>query len=352
MGERTRSSPRAGSSAPPPTAKTHPGVFAELHLHLGGAILPHILYVRLQRDGHPLLKRFPTAESFERFFARKRHGLRDYLKMHALVEQIQQPADPTLYYFVTRLVRGAFLFENLAYMELRHTPFLRTDAHLPLRQRIDQMRSVVEVVAAAATAQAQYPLVVSQILCMHSLLPYEVNRAAVELAAQMPGKVCGVDLAGPDVAYRERTGEFVKLFKHARKLGLKTTAHVFETPDGMYPELLPHLDRIGHGIQIPLRRPDLLKSVGRRGQCLEVCPTTYLRTGTLKRYEDLRDVFARCHDAGVPIALCTDNGGLHGVRLPFEFENLLVRDVISFEQMQACQRDAFRHAFAWKGASL
>jgi len=33
-------------------------------------------------------------------------------------------------------------------------------------------------------------------------------------------------------------------------------AHLFETPDGMHPELLPHLDRIGHGIQIPLRRPE------------------------------------------------------------------------------------------------
>jgi hypothetical protein len=39
---------------------------------------------------------------------------------------------------------------------------------------------------------------------------------------------------------------------------------------------------------------------------------------------------------------------LHGVRLPFEFENLLVREVISFEQMQECQANAFRYAFAWR----
>ena len=139
----------------------HPGVFAKLHLILGGAILPHILYVRLQRDGHPLLRRFPTPEAFERFFHRRRHNLRDYLKMHALVEQIQQPADPTLYYFVTRLVRGAYLFDNLAYIELRYTPYNRTDGHLPQSQRIDQLRSVAEVVAAAATAQAQVPVTVS-----------------------------------------------------------------------------------------------------------------------------------------------------------------------------------------------
>ena len=133
-----------------PRQRATPGLYAELHLHLGGAILPHILYVRLQRDGHPLLKKFDSYAKFERFFTRRRHDLRDYLKMHELVEKIQQPADPTLYYFVTRLVRGAFLFENLAYMELRHTPYNRTDAHLPPNQRIEQMRAVVEVVAAAA----------------------------------------------------------------------------------------------------------------------------------------------------------------------------------------------------------
>jgi adenosine deaminase len=51
--------------------------------------------------------------------------------------------------------------------------------------------------------------------------------------------------------------------------------------EGCYPELLPYLMRIGHGIQIPLQHPDLLREIAARGQCLEVCPTTYLKTGTL-----------------------------------------------------------------------
>jgi len=33
--------------------------------------------------------------------------------------------------------------------------------------------------------------------------------------------------------------------------------------------------------------------------------------------------------------------------LPFEYENLLTYDIINFEQLQACQDAAFRHAFAW-----
>jgi adenosine deaminase len=100
----------------------------------------------------------------------------------------------------------------------------------------------------------------------------------------------------------------------------------------------------------------LLPEVARRHQCLEVCPTTYLKTGTLKSLSQLKIVFDRCFEAGVDIAICTDNAGLHNVRLPFEYENLLTLDVIDFRQLQACQDAAFRHAFAWpysqKPASL
>jgi adenosine deaminase len=52
----------------------------------------------------------------------------------------------------------------------------------------------------------------------------------------------------------------------------------------------------------------------------------------------------------VEIAVCTDNAGMHSVRLPWEFENLLTQDVIDFHQLLACQDAAFRHAFAWPHA--
>ncbi len=68
-----------------------------------------------------------------------------------------------------------------------------------------------------------------------------MNRAIVDLAAAMPEYVCGVDLAGGDNYSAERLDEFVGLYKYARSLGLKTTGHIYETPDGCYPELLPYM---------------------------------------------------------------------------------------------------------------
>ena len=319
-------------------------LYAELHRHLGGSVVPRILWRYFQRNRSDVADRFEGYPAFEDFYTRPRNTLAEYLELHTLVESVQ--TQEALPYFVSRLIRGAYIFENLAYLELRYTPYLRTPEHLAQSDRIDKMTQIVEVVG-RASQQTEYPVVTRQILCMHSRLPYEVNRAIVDLAAQYPEFVCAIDLAGGDAQYGERLDEFVGLYAYARQLGVSTTGHVFETRDGCYPELLPYLMRIGHGIQIPLQRPDLLKSVADRGQCLEVCPTTYLQTGTLDEIRDLKPVFDRCFDAGVDIAICTDNAGLHNVRLPFEYENLLTQDVIGFEGLQACQAAAFRHAFAW-----
>jgi len=182
---------------------------------------------------------------------------------------------------------------------------------------------------------------------MHTRLSYDINKAIIDLAAEQKNQVCAIDVAGGDKLYAERIDEFVSLYQYARSRGIKTTGHLFETPYGCYPELIPYLMRIGHGIQIPLKYPELLAEVANLNQCLEICPTTYLKTGTLDDLKQLKIVFDRCFEAGVDIAICTDNAGLHNVRLPFEYENLLTQDVIDFRQLQTCQDAAFRHAFAW-----
>ncbi|MCC6727842.1 MAG: adenosine deaminase [Chthonomonadales bacterium] len=317
---------------------------AELHRHLGGSVVPRIFWRYLARTDHPLAAEFPTYEAFEAFVTRPRSSLSEYLELHTLVEQVQRLE--TLPYFVSKLVRGAYVFESICYLELRHTPYYRTDPGLPVEQRIEQMSEVVLAIAAAGR-QPEYPLRMRQILCMHSRLPFEVNRAIVDLAAAMPDVVCGVDLAGPDTLYASRLHELIELFRRAREQGLCCTGHLFETSNGCHPELLPYLHRIGHGIQIPLRFPELLAQVAERDQCLEICPTTYLKTGTLSDLTELRPVFEACDRAGVDIVLCTDNAGLHNVRLPFEAEHLLTLDIIDFRQLRDCEAAGFRHAFAW-----
>ncbi|MEM8714933.1 MAG: adenosine deaminase [Cyanobacteria bacterium P01_G01_bin.4] len=316
---------------------------AELHRHLGGSVVPRVLWRYLDRTESPLTQIYSDYPQFEAFYTRPRNTLDEYLELHSLVESVQTLE--TLPYFIYRLLRGAYVFEDLAYLEIRYTPYLRTDPSLDEADRLRQMHQIIECVAEAIT-QTDYPIVTSQILCLHSRLSANVNRAIVDAAIQHES-VCAIDLAGGDTAYRDRMPEWVELYRYALASGLKTTAHLYETHAGCYPDLLPYVSRIGHGIQIPLLHPELLPELAKRRQCLEVCPTTYLKTGTLSSLDPLKQVFQRCFDAGVDIAICTDNAGLHNVRLPFEYENLLTLDIISFQQLQRCQAAAFRHAFAW-----
>src|SRR5436305_14752837 len=120
---------------------------AELHRHLGGAVVPRIFWRFLHRTGHPLAARYPVYEDFEEFITRPRASLAEYLELHTLVEHVQTL--DTLDYFVSKLVRGAYVFESICYLELRHTPYYRTDAARPQQERIAQMREVVEVIGAA-----------------------------------------------------------------------------------------------------------------------------------------------------------------------------------------------------------
>lgn len=81
---------------------------AELHRHLGGSVVPRILWRYLHRQGSPLAARFPDYAEFEEFYTRPRNTLEDYLELHTLVEQVQTLE--SLPYFIYRLLRGGPMF--------------------------------------------------------------------------------------------------------------------------------------------------------------------------------------------------------------------------------------------------
>ncbi|MBL8087716.1 MAG: adenosine deaminase [Chthonomonas sp.] len=335
--------------------------YAELHLHLGGAVLPRILYSFMQkarqartdaeRTAHAveILRKYPTYEKWERRLTRPSDSLTKYLEAHKLVEPLQ--GIDSIAYMVNRLLRGCYVFEHIDYLELRYNPFFRIPKKTHEADARQLMVEVVQTVAAAAAAtHREYPIQFTQILCMDSRLPKSVNMNIVDLAAELKGEVAAIDLAGPDEAYFDNIEDLTACLKYAKETkGLRVTCHLFETAGAMFPDLLPYCDRIGHGLQIPLRMPKLLPQLARRKQCLELCPTTYFRTGTLKSYGELRTVFQQCFDVGVDIAICTDNSAFHGVRLPLEFERLLTHGVIDFKEMEICRQNAFKHAFRWPG---
>ncbi|MBS2001738.1 MAG: hypothetical protein U0103_15470 [Candidatus Obscuribacterales bacterium] len=325
-------------------------LYADLHRHLGGALHPRIIYKFLQRKDHRVLNYFPDYEGFYNWFTRPCRSLEEFVKIHTLVEELQSLEH--LPYFCLRLCRGAYTFENLQYLELRYNPYFRTDHDAPEAIRLGKMNEIVEVIT-ANVRPADYPIIVKQILCLDRRLPLPINEAILKCAIDNIGPVVGVDLAGPEIN-PQLWQEWVALMAKARAAGLKTTSHLGETGiDNVHPQYFTVLDRIGHGIHIPLERPDMLKELARRSITLEVCPTSYRQTGVLNDFGKLRTVFTRCKEAGVAIAVCTDNPGRNPspCTLPGEYERLIDHDVIDFSDLKLLQNEGFRSAFGFVGGA-
>lgn len=325
--------------------------FPDLHRHLGGATHPRILWGFIESHGREtaiaseLRSRYPTFEQFSHEFNRPFRDLADYLTVHHLVEALQAESIP---YFVHRAVRGAAVFEAMDYLELRFNPYKRTPSGLPEVERLALMEEITRQVILAA--QTEFPIRTNFILCMDRGFSPERNRAIVTLAARLP-EVVAVDLAGPYQIGGPTISEWATLYTEARALGLKTTAHMAESdPDDIHPSLFPTLDRIGHGIQIALHRPELLAELAERNICLEICPTTYLRTNTVADLAELRIVFERCQEAGVAITIATDNPALHGEagRLVNEYEKLVRAEAIHFNDIRPLAENGYRYAFPTK----
>jgi len=330
--------------------------YADLHRHVGGAVHPKVLYGYLTTRGpdtgatptereviRGLLHRFPTYAVLKTHFATRKPTLVDYLELHKLVEPLQTPA--TMGYFLYRIVRGARVFEQTSLLELRFSPYLRTDPSLDVPQRIAAMGAVVEAIAAGAKVP-EYAVDVRLVLCLHTLLSDEINEATVALALTRRDLIRGIDVAGPEQPLGARLDHFIRLYKQAADHYLPATAHLGETaPAHVHPALFPYLRRIGHGVQIPLHLPHLLPEMRQRGICFELCPSTYLQTGTFTDLAPVCEVTKRLDEAGIDYCLCTDNPAFNGRYLQAEHEAALDNDLIGFSGLVRCQQNAFKHAF-------
>ena len=73
-------------------------LYADLHRHLGGSVVPRILWRYFKRHNAQLAQQFPEYPEFEDFYTRPRNTLDEYLELHTLVESVQR--SETLPYFI------------------------------------------------------------------------------------------------------------------------------------------------------------------------------------------------------------------------------------------------------------
>ncbi len=129
--------------------------------------------------------------------------------------------------------------------------------------------------------------------------------------------VVGFDIAGHEAPFPPIL--FKDAYSLATKMGLMRTAHAGESegPERIW-EALEYLGphRIGHGTSAGQDK-ELIKRLAADGIYLEVCLSSNLHTGAIDKLEN--HPLRRFLDAGVKVALCTDNPTVSNTSLSKEY---------------------------------
>ncbi|HEX2193815.1 MAG TPA: amidohydrolase family protein [Candidatus Limnocylindria bacterium] len=304
----------------------------ELHVHLGAAVTPAIMWGIAHAQGI----RLPTKDywAFRDLITvgrRRRGSFQSYLDLFHWTELIQS-SPIAVERSVYEVIGGAYRKNNVTQIELRFNPMKRNRGG---EQDLDHI--IAAAVRGMDRAVLEYPQVrAGLILCLDRAFSYELNEIiAAKAIAWRDRGVVAVDIAGP-VAPSFRLGDYAGLFAQVRRAGLGVTVHAGETggPDEVrqaVEELEPA--RIGHGVKAA-HDPRVMDLLRERGIVLEVCVSSNLNTRVVRSIAEMRELVRRLVDHDVALALSTDGPEMLRAYLRDEIATVLRHDILSFDEVQ------------------
>jgi len=293
---------------------------AELHLHLEGSVEPETLHEL--EPGTPVeeLRRLYQYADFDAF-------LRTFGEVG---KRLRGPED---YALITRRLLERLAAQNVRYAEI-------IVAAGVVIWKAQDFAPIFDAIAAAAEGS---PVQVRWILDAVRQFGVEPAMKVVEFAAARRDRgVVAFGIGGSET--RGPAEWFTDVFAEARRAGLRLTAHAGEgtSPQSVWAALELGAERIGHGISA-VEDPVLVKHLRDRAIPLEICVTSNLVTGVVKRVEE--HPVRRLYEAGVPITLATDDPAMFRCTLNGEYE--LLRRVFGFTDTELCEiaQNGFQYAF-------
>ena len=288
-----------------------PRELIDLHIHVGGAVAPHVLWSLAHNQGFKL----PTKNYFEfveMITARPENvsNLDDYLRiMHTWTEKIQSSPmaiERSVYEVIGKEFRGS----RVTQIELRFNPMKRN-----LDSTLDLDHIIHAALRGMDRATLEYGVRAGLIFCLAREFDHRLNSIILEKAIKYRHRgVVGIDLAGTETRALEldadQVGAYQDLFQRARDAGLKTTVHTGETRGtgaegviAVVDRLRPH--RIGHGIRAAYDEA-AMRLLREQDVVLELCPTSNLHTHAVSGVDELKHIVHTFLDRGVKLTLNTD----------------------------------------------
>ncbi len=323
---------------------------ADLHIHVGGAVAPHVLWSIAHDQGFKL----PVSDYWEfKELVSARPGkvtsLDEYLAvMHRWTERIQsspQAMERSVYEVIGKEYRSS----RVSLIELRFNP---------MKRNVGGERDLDHIIHASLRgmdrAVLEYGVRAGLVFCLAREFDLRLNEILVEKAAKYRRRgVVGIDLAGTENDALElrpaEVSRYRDLFARARAAGLKTTVHTGETAGtgvegvrAVVEELRPQ--RIGHGI-CAAKDEKLMDLLRERGIVLEICPSSNLATRAVESLDELGSVLRKFWEHGVKFTLNTDGPYLLDTSMRAEVRMLRDGGILSDEQIEQTFRWAREATF-------
>ncbi len=290
---------------------------ADIHRHFDGSIRPRTLWELSEKyySAVPGLD-FEQFRHYLQWDEEQDSTLLDYLdKFHVPLQYTQ---------FYDNIRRISYELAEDAYkdgvrlLELRMNPLIHRRAGLTTRQVIAATRKGLGNFA------AEHPDFQVGIIVI-AMRNHGGNMARLLLREVIGEKeeyhdgigVIGFDIAGHEAPFPPVL--FTDAYALADAMGLKKTAHAGESegPERIWEaldNLGPH--RIGHGTSAG-RDPELIKRLAADGVYVEVCLSSNLQTGAVAKLSE--HPLPKFLEAGVKVALCTDNPTVSSTSLAREY---------------------------------
>lgn len=314
----------------------------ELHAHLNGSIR-HSTLCELSENDEGISRDFQNQLS-----SRGDRSLSDCFKVFDIIHKITTSTD--VISRITREMCEDMAQDNVIYAEIRTTPKRRDEHELTKDGYVKAvLKGMREFEAQQATAQSSglwtgscAPLRTRLLLSIDRREGTEAAIETVQLAEKYRANgVVGIDLSGNPMVGQWDT--WLPALHLARQAGLKITVHAGEVPnDAEVAAILKFApDRLGHMCCMSEELEDQLL---RTHIPLELCLTSNVKTESVRRYEDHH--FTRLHNAGHPIALCTDDAGVFCTTLSQEFCHAAKAFNLNGEALLQLAHDAVPMIFA------
>lgn len=277
---------------------------ADLHLHLNGLFNTETIKNILIEEGTNIPVGFDVNRDLNVLTPKK--SLNNYLKPWEVLRLI--PKNPNN---LVKLIESGFVSlveNNVNYVELRSSLI-----YLSLLQGKSLTETVGMVLYELKCASQKYNVDFRLIITMprnELSIIHLSSLISTFIALNRPKEIVGIDLAGDEnIVISKDVG---RMFKAAKEeYGFKITIHAGET--GVVQNIHDAInifdaDRIGHGVAASrsIRTIELLR---KKDICVEVCPISNRRTGSLLITED--HPVKTFIDNEVPFVICSDNPGIH-----------------------------------------